>query len=293
MAVSRCLMSSCPMTSFQSIYPCYSRCAKCTTSGNYNVQNCIACISEEYTFYSDTGNCFNSKDAKEGEYIDSTGNHSCFEYCKICSAGKNDTSHNCDVCKDGYHFIGTSKNCTNVQPNHTYLDSSDNSYKECYETCETCEKAGTETDHNCKKCINGYHFIYNQSGLCIPEKDKCDSCYLDEEDDTYKQCYDSCLSCTKGGTDSNNNCVNCKEHYHFIYNLTGQCISENNRPDDTYYDEEEDTYKKCYEKCSKCASSGDEVNHNCISCQNGYHWIYNHTAFCVKEGEQPEDTYYD
>ena len=274
------------------LYPCYSSCKKCSTSGIYENQNCITCISDEYKFWEDTGNCFKNE-SKEGEYTDGTGTHKCYETCKICSAGKNDSSHNCDVCNEGLHFIGTSKNCTDVQPEHTYLDTSDNTYKECYETCESCEKPGTETDHNCKTCKETYHFIYNQSGLCISENDKCESCYLDKEDDTYKQCYDSCLTCSKGGTSTDNNCDECLPNYHFIYNKTGQCISENNKPDDTYYDEEDKTYKKCYEKCSKCGSSGDDTNHNCISCISGYHWIYNQTAFCIKEGEQPEDTFYD
>ena len=32
-----------------------------------------------------------------------------------------------------------------------YLDQSDEVYKNCYESCKTCEEKGTKENHNCKE----------------------------------------------------------------------------------------------------------------------------------------------
>ena len=78
---------------------------------------------------------------------------------------------------------------------------------------------------------------------------------------------------------------------HFIYNQTGQCISELDKPDDTYYEEENDTYIKCYDTCSKCSGAGNSSYHNCAKCATGYHWIYNKPTFCIPDEDKPNDTY--
>ena len=52
-----------------------------------------------------------------------------------------------------------------------YLDS-DNFYKKCYSSCETCDKNGSEENHNCLLCASGY--IYE---LIV---------------DNHKNCYERC-----------------------------------------------------------------------------------------------------
>ena len=274
-------------TTDDTYYPCYERCATCNTSGTFTAQNCKSCVSG-YTYYSTSMNCMNENE-KEGKYEEGGELKDCYQTCKKCSAGGTASSHNCDECQDGYHFNRTTKNCINTQPDKTYLDNSDNTYKDCYSKCQSCSQAGNDDAHNCDSCISGYHFIYTQQGMCV---NSCDSCYLDEND-YYEKCYSTCAKCTKGGNSTNHNCTKCIDNYHFIYNKTGQCISEFEKPDDTYYEEENDTYNKCYDTCSKCSGAGNSSYHNCVKCAPGYHWIYNQPTFCIPDKDKPNDTYYD
>ena len=52
-----------------------------------------------------------------------------------------------------------------------YLDEVEWNYKECYNTCLTCEMAGNDINNNCLKCKD--EFIYE----------------LNIENSTYKNCY--------------------------------------------------------------------------------------------------------
>ena len=58
---------------------------------------------------------------------------------------------------------------------------------------------------------------------------------------TYKLCYDRCSSCDKGGNQSNNNCNECLKDnnnyiFHFLHDEKGRCISEAEKPLNTYLD---------------------------------------------------------
>ena len=168
-----------------------------------------------------------------------------------------------------------------------------------YIYCATCVVAGVSNYNNCKKCAvdaSGkylYHFIYNKAEQCIPESEKPSNTYLDEEDNTYKRCYTSCATCSKGGSSESHNCNTCASGYHLIVDQPGMCIKESNCPDGYYLDEEDDTYKKCYDTCKKCTKGGDSTSHNCAKCADGYYFIYNKVGYCIKQGEQPNNTYLD
>ena len=96
--------------------------------------------------------------------------------------------------------------------------------------------------------------------------------YLDKNDNTYKYCYERCSLCEKGGNESNNNCKECLKDsnnnylYHFIYNEEGRCLRDDEKPSNTYFNNETNTYEKCYERCSLCDKGGDESNNNCNEC---------------------------
>ena len=44
-----------------------------------------------------------------------------------------------------------------------YLNESIQKYKQCYQTCKTCEQDGNNFTHNCLKCNNDYPFIYGNN----------------------------------------------------------------------------------------------------------------------------------
>ena len=246
--------------------------------------------------------CIKESNCPDGYYLDEEDDtyKKCYDTCKKCSKGGDSNSHNCAKCADGYYFIYNKVGyCIKKgeQPNNTYLD--DDTYRECWSTCGTCEKGGSQTSNNCKTCyvyINGtyaYHFIYTQEGQCVGDDQKCTNCYLDEDDNTYKKCYDTCGTCNKAGDSTNPNCLTCPPGYHFIYNRPGVCIKESEKCTSCYLDEDDDTYKECNSKCKTCSKAGTSDSPNCDSCPTGYHFIYNQTGLCIPESEKPEDTYLD
>ena len=242
-------------------------------------------------------------------YLDKDDNtyKQCYQSCLSCKGKGSSGNHNCNKCIEGYHFIYGypglcfhEEECKKKCPK-CYLD--DDTYKNCYERCESCTKEGNITNHNCKMCKQNndgsfsYFFILGQKGQCISEKEKPENYYLDD-DNTFKPCYERCGSCIKGGDKISNNCNECLKKgssylFHFIFNQNGQCISEQEKPFNTYLDEEDNTYKKCYDTCGTCSEFGDRNDHKCITCAPGYHFIYDEPGKCVSEEKKCERCYLD
>ena len=62
--------------------------------------------------------------------------------------------------------------------------------------------------------------------------------------------------------------------YHFIYGKEGQCISESEKPEN-YYIDDDNTYKPCHERCATCNGAGDDDHTNCIECaKSGSKYLY-------------------
>ena len=56
-----------------------------------------------------------------------------------------------------------------TKPINFYFDISDNKYKACYETCETCNIGGNGNEHNCLTCDFNHRKRSDKNGLvnCI------------------------------------------------------------------------------------------------------------------------------
>ena len=97
-----------------------------------------------------------------------------------------------------------------------------------------------------------YHFIYNETGRCLKKTEKPSNTYLDIDTNTYELCHERCSSCDIGGNNTNNNCGECAKDsnntflYHFVYNKPKQCITEKEKPSNSYLDIETNTYELCY-----------------------------------------------
>ena len=234
----------------------------------------------------------------------------CYARCQSCNGKGTESNNNCNKCLDTYHFIyNAAGNCISEseKPSNTYLDISTNTYRLCYNRCSKCNKAGDATNNNCDACETNYHFIYNAEGKCISESEKPSNTYLDISTNTYRLCFSRCSKCSKGGSQTNNNCDECGKDinnnyiYHFVYNETGKCITESEKPSNTYFDEGSNMFKKCYDSCSTCNKGGDESINNCKEClkdannKYSYHFIYNNLSSgkCINETEKPINTYLD
>jgi hypothetical protein len=69
-----------------------------------------------------------------------------------------------------------------------------------------------------------------------------------------------------------NKCLSCENNFGFypLYNKSNSFIDCYNSIEGYYLDEENKEFKKCYQTCKTCINSGNEEEHNCISCKDGY-----------------------
>ena len=307
---------------------CYERCSLCDEKGDNLNNNCKDCLKNEnndyiYHFvYNQEGKCISDNEKPSNSYLNKQSNtyELCYERCSSCDEKGNNLNNNCKEClKDEnnnykYHFIYSEKGkCIdeNEKPSNTYLDKTSNTYNLCYERCSLCDEKGNNLNNNCKDCLKNenndyiYHFVYNQEGKCISDNEKPSNSYLNKQSNTYELCYERCSSCDEKGNNLNNNCKECLKDekqnyiYHFVYTEKGKCISEIEKPSNTYLDKKTNTCELCYEKCSSCDEKGNDLNNNCQECLKNekneylYHFIYYENGKCISSKEKPSNTYLD
>ena len=154
----------------------------------------------------------------------------CYNTCAICKAKSFEYEHNCTKCETNFHFIYNELNkgkCIheNEKPINTYLDLETNVYELCYERCYRCSQKNDIVNNNCDECAKDnkvnyiYHFLENEKGKCINEKEKPINTYLDLNDNTYKYCYERCRRCNLKGDRTNNNCDECAKDNNGKYTI--------------------------------------------------------------------------
>ena len=168
----------------------------------------------------------------------------CYDLCNECIPEKegNPENHLCTSCIKEYYPISTEYknegfNCySRSDPfvNNYYLK--DGKYYRCDESCKNCTDA-----NNCISCNNNYYFKATKNdkiipGLCFTGIDK--KYYLNSSVNivhmnvtnniVYKDCYNSCLTCSGEGSYENNNCIECDEdNNYFAYAInTHQCLRD-------------------------------------------------------------------
>ena len=78
-----------------------------------------------------------------------------------------------------------------------------------------------------------------------------------------------------------------------IYDIEGNCLSDNERPTNTYLDKVTNTYRLCYLRCIACDSFPE-----CKECLKDksnnyvYHFIYDEKGKCIDESEIKDGYYY-
>ena len=160
----------------------------------------------------------------------------CDESCLIC----NEESKELNLCiycniEKGYYpiFYGNIYDryheCIHKDSNteRLYFDSEDNYYKPCYETCRTCNKAGSKMNHNCLSCDINYIFRLDEIGKnnCVVN---CTNPYYFNAFGQYK-CSDTpkCPEEAKFFIKEKNKCINdCKNDDIYIYENNGYCLTK-------------------------------------------------------------------
>ena len=166
----------------------------------------------------------------------------CYETCSRClPIPPTKESQQCTSCKSGY-ILDSNKNCNvNCTEKNTY------SYYICGQyTCsdENADGNIVDTDSYCLR-------------LCsVPDCQKCE--YQENYEEVCVKCYDS-FTLTEEG------------FCHPGTSLDGYYLDISSDPN---------ILRKCYETCSKCSSSGNYGNPNCIECSTDAYPLYEDNKKC-------------
>ena len=220
--------------------------------------------------------------------------------CKDCD--EHGSCYSCNNDKGYYHKkeeseseIKTCYNNASIGKNYIF-NSSALRYDPCYESCEECDIIGTEDNHQCKKCKEGYsnlknnnncyqdcvHYYYfdeHNKYFCL-DVDACPINYklINSEKECIRNCkdinryeynnicYEECpLHWT---SDSNNICkLDCAGSGLFFNYEKTECINE--IPEGYYLKDSVNKYiDKCHENCQTCEIGPTENNNNCIKCKS-------------------------
>lgn len=237
--------SNCPSRTVGINNICYDIPEDCKEVYTSDITLCKSC--SDSSKYVQNGKCITT--CSEGYYISSEDSTSkiceCnLEHCNICSLGSNSKKY-CTSCKSQYFPVYNAQNnqeqlldCYQSIEGY-YLDKTNAQYyfKKCFDTCQSCNKAGNSQYHNCLECNSQYEFAieFNNFKNCYK---KCDKYYyLDSSNKLY---------CT--------NTLYCPEDYNKFIPDKKECVKECNKDNKYRYE-----FKKlCYQKCPQ----GTEENKN-------------------------------
>ena len=169
--------------------------------------SCIECINSNYPIYEVNNN--NSEFKKcykdlEGYYLDNSIKKykQCYETCKVCVQGGNNSKHNCLKCNTDYPFMYNS-NCYEYCHNNTY-DESEHIYK-CLEEPK-CFGKNLSLDNN--ECVDG----------CSNTKNKFEF---------NKICYSECPIGTSPSETNKNLCeIKCPKETPYENLINHQCMEK-------------------------------------------------------------------
>ena len=192
-------------------------------------------------------------------------NDKCYEKCP------EDTTSSNYVCIknlrcENYSNINGSQCFENVPEGYYIINNKNKIIDECYKNCKTCNKKGYDDNNNCLTCKDGYFY---ENGNCV-DKLEYSSFISDANNEEISSLK---IKCKKYSDESLQNglCITCndEEGYYPKYserlNDFINCYQNLKR----YY-LMEDYFFPCYETCDECLTEGNENEHKCTVCKEGY-----------------------
>ena len=138
----------------------------------------------------------------------------------------------------------------------------------CYSECPIRTQLKTDSAYLCEDCPNFYNYEYNGCIDTIPNGYYCNSTL----DKTIDKCPEKCALCSSQSM-NNNLCISCNigNFYPKLDDESNidsfiECYDKNEEQEGYYLDNEDNIYKKCYNKCKKCSEAGDNENNHCLEC---------------------------
>ena len=319
----------------------------CTCNENnkfiFNNECYNECPNDKYPVWPNINIC--SETHPDNYYLDNDKIYKeCYNTCKTCNKSGNETNHNCDECINNYIFLNessiSSQNCYRecqfyyyIKENNQYNCTESNSCPEqypfvisekrkCIDECKNDDEYIYTFNSSCfRQCPNNLK-IYEDQKLCLEScynnqfeyKNKCyndcplntsrlfqdkkicvdivpENYYLDNIDNIYKECYNSCKTCNQSGNESNNNCNECNYNYTFLNHFLA--ISNNcYKICDKYYYFDENNQHKCIESCPSQYNKLIKEKNNCIDeCIKDDEYIYEYNNYCLKKCPNNTKTY--
>ena len=124
----------------------------------------------------------------------------------------------CTKCKSGYYKIENDSSSIEKygkcykEPNGYYLDINNYMYKECFFSCETCEKKGDNMTHNCLKCKKNFP--------------------IEIDFNNYTNCFENCTYYYYYDKQNNYHCTinsSCPNEYPVLIPETKECTNDYNK----------------------------------------------------------------
>ena len=224
---------------------CYSSCKKCTSFGDDDDHNCLDCLlnykkinefgkgnncyidcGDNYYYFDNEGNynCIESDLCREKQMKLIDEKKKCIDNCNNDDTYKLEYDNKCyDECPPNTFINVDNEDICQSNPEGYYLDV--NIYRKCYETCKTCNKEGSQSNHNCINCIEDYFPILNSQGgyNCFP---KCNFYYFFDSFNNY-QCTatEECPKEQNKLIKEKSKCINdCSKDDTYIYEDKNICV---------------------------------------------------------------------
>ena len=136
----------------------------------------------------------------------------CYPNCDSCYGGGTITNMKCTDCANNFYPLSDKNyNCYDSEPDYYYTSVDINTgiiteYRPCYESCLKCNGAGSDYDHQCTSCREGYVTDPYSPNNCYKE---CEFYWYRERTFPYK------YQCTTTNE--------CPSNYPYLYEETGEC----------------------------------------------------------------------
>ena len=263
-------------TIFPEITTCDSTKCNCVSDICQSCRDTYHFSRNEVYFSPAQKTCYSLSDFPANYYYDpSTGLiEECNERCQTCETGVTPSidNHKCILCTNGYYKKdGDTKTGNCYLPseidNNYYYDSSSQTFKECYDRCNTCSELGDSTDNKCDSCKNAISTLDDQ--YYKMDTYSTGNCYLVSEIPSY---YNIPLE-----TEFN-------EEATIKINIRSYNYQSGDQYKILIY---ERIARKCYKNCDSCDELGDDDDMKCITCITNYYFYKNN---CYKKCPKP-DTY--
>ena len=288
-----------PCTANILVNDCYRNCKTCSNpSNNFFGQDCEGCKYNTYEINNfplgiNYNCCKKNEDCPKYLYLNSGTNkyEICRTECLTC-----DEQNNCLKCYNErglneypliernyisaiksttyYYWENTEhKKCVNKHgDNYIYLDDDTLTYMDCYPSCESCDDAGNEENHNCNTCYESSWYFHKEDEIlsnCYKREQVPHNYYLDTSTRYWRVCSTLCYSCVGSSQSQCTSCITgaypkCEEKTNANY----QCYDS--IPQLNYFFNEDKTcYEKCDPNCQTCDKGKEGDTNNCLTCAFG------------------------